>query len=631
MKTFIYFLFTFLIVNLFTKSLAAQMLTLPEAQKLLHQLYEDKIISKKGESEFLKALSGQEMEIEVFWKESYNPGMGFSILTEKSDLPLTTIQSFHILYLFNEIEQIHDIAEAATYENFIRLTVVKNPENIITQCESLKGAAWKKHRPQRINYESSEAAVQEAAAQFQWWVQTLDTYGLLLADIKEDALEWIEKRRFINQIMDTPNPMPDFFQFLSTRVLYDGLSNILIEHQANCIDTLRQLGAINEKNYTLLKSSLNFNKPKRNIDFLPFFDDAMVLDGKDYENLQYNYVEIYRIFIELVKDSLIPDLELNEIYQFSKDFIDNEYGGKYTDEFLSITLNGIEYHQAVGNIFPAIGSDEGNMENDIIGSMINDRYISFFQEYLTDRKSPYRMLLVSDKDKIRQKIGTRLGVLLFTNEQMEQIQQLFGFEAIGISNVESYFHYYTFEDIKALIDDFQRIGVLNNLSTTKANALIPDLRTIRNIGLRSIINNLPQVVANLHVFYPEYEEDPDSFPYPFRDLIERLSAVSRNQFMPTDVQQGWQEYREEETYPVSTGFNLNGKLYNIEVNNWEENTRFWDKGGIVDFVNQALKDQRIDGQFYSIDHIRSYSQSFIYLNSKQYEYLNKNYPELFPK
>lgn len=101
--------------------------------------------------------------------------------------------------------------------------------------------------------------------------------------------------------------------------------------------------------------------------------------------------------------------------------------------------------------------------------------------------------------------------------------------------------------------------------------------------------------------------------------------------MPTDVQQGWQEYREEETYPVSTGFTLNGKLYNIEVNNWEENTRFWDKGGIVDFVNQALKDQQIDGQFYSIDYNRSYSQNFIYLNSKQYEYLNKNYPELFPR
>jgi|GEM_PF-4298157 len=586
-----------------------------EITLLINQLYEIKILSKKGKEAFLKTVEGKPLPLFSLWEKSYNPRFSFSAKSSEDEEIAITASS--ILFQIYSIEYIHSSAEEALLDNF-SFNILDNPKKIISEVEDLMGDNWKKYRPKRINYNSTENEISVVNNQLIWWIQTYSKLGLINDRVVSDAELWLKTS--MEQKFHSRQRLVNFFKFIISKILFYDNESVYSLEQKSYLDTLLNNNLISVENYNTLLESYKPNEVKRQMEILSFMPNSFIFELKNFKSEYPNYNANYIAFLDTLKTHLIPDIRIDSIYSFSKEFVDDEYGGTYENEILSITLNGKEYWQTASNLFPSYSEN-----TPIIMGTVYQSDVSFIQEYLCDQNSPYRLFMIEDKDRLRNERGTKLGIILLDSNQVNVLADL-PCTFLELQPFSYYHHINSFDTIFSTIKQLQTIGIATQLNDKEIIELIPEIRLSSFGDIRSILTHLPNVVADLDLIYYDEIDDPT---YTFPKLINRLSKASNGMFIPQNIRKGWKEYSEDKTFPSEVGFTLNGKEYYSEIKDGREGNEYLEAENLIKLVNVALLEAKIDGQFYCIDSYRYSCYNYIYLSITQQDWINKNYPEIF--
>jgi len=106
---------------------------------------------------------------------------------------------------------------------------------------------------------------------------------------------------------------------------------------------------------------------------------------------------------------------------------------------------------------------------------------------------------------------------------------------------------------------------------------------------------------------------PDS---PYTELAKKLSLISHGAFMPMQLHEN---YMNPVNQKVAFGFSFNGKLYATQLTYSESHDIDFD---FISFVNNAIKENNIKGQFYILD---ARYRPVIFLTDTQIEYVKGNH------
>lgn len=620
MKT--YLLFLLLLIPILMSCSNRKVIVEDEVPALIDQLYENKIISLNGKKELIRITEGKEPKLFSLWEDSYNPRMGFGILkSEESKEEEIIITVSAILHQISFIEFVHSAAKESS-QGYSLMNYLDNPENLVKEAEKLMGENWKSNRPKRITYDSTEEEVSLAKNQLNWWIQTFSKVNIINERVANDAKAWLGEDEVKDQNYQSNQSLEleQFFRFLMVQVaFYENEEEYSLE-QKSFLDTLLNHNLISHENYKTLLESYQPNEVKSQMEILSSMPNSFIFDLKKVNTSYYKYKEKYSAFLDTLKSHLIPELRIDSIRVFSKEFVDMEYGGTYENDILSVKLNGIEYWQRAGDIFPYY-----DVNASVTMGTLREHDVFFIQQFLCDTSSPYRLYMIEDKDRLRNRRGSKMGVVLLDSNQFNVLKEL-PWTFLEFHSFNNYQQIQSFDTIYSTIKDLQTIGIASQLDDKAINQLIPEIRLSSTGDIDDILPHLPNTVADLELIIDDEFNKPT---YTFPKLINRLVKVSNGTFIPKNIRKGWKEYSEEKVFPSEVGFTFNDIEYYYTIKDEGEAYEFLKTKNLIKLVNMALFKDRIHGQFYCINSSLYSCYNYIYLTETQYDFMSKRFPDNF--
>ena len=356
---------------------------------------------------------------------------------------------------------------------------------------------------------------------------------------------------------------------------------------------------LSEENHTKLTEALRQAEITHPIQFLNYYDRALLFDLRDYSQQPEDYlIAIHNAVAEMLLehnlvdtsiDSFKVELEVNEesratLESYRRLAESSEYGDRYRplandyflsyDAILSAEVNDRVYYQRHFYI--------GTQEE------LNDSYrvksediTKLFNKVLNDQASPYRAYSVSNFEPTfgdSTELANQVGFIALTRAQAD-IYFDHGFEA-NHSPLR-----FTSDRIDEILDLFEQIGLLDHLSQSQ-------VESSRKLIAEGYITLPDEIFSAFEDVILLFDWESGNIDNPYQALTQQLAAISRGNFSPTQISNEF----DLDTQTAAQTFILNGTRYHKQLNfngDWLDRHFF-------EFVQSAAEQEISTGKFYPI-------------------------------
>ena len=652
---------------LFNTTSFAQKLTDIQVEKYLNELQKQQIITEFGKDAFLKAIKNENKVL--------NQRMANSPLASLGKIPDSLAKSrTAILGFIGVFELLRNVGSAADEMIRIREMSEKMLGDKMLFKPEVEGNV-KINNP--LTFLGIEQNLKPNKANYIEIANQLKNIKLIDEKVYDELVVWLKKDQ-IKLVKDF-----GFFIYAAKQTYFYDNYESLKNTQFKFIDSLQTFNLLSESKANLLKNSYKPYELKSKVELLSFCENAIVLPA---EQKNLTRTEIYEDLYNKIKIKLLPEISFSEfkITEMSKNNVENsEEIAKqipFTNPFaktkssykLSFKNAEITYAQKADTDFSFIKTLQKSILPDIdIDTTIIKAYANVFSfltgftnkdfqsinDYLTDQGSNKRIIIVNNDFNPLLPIKESRKILILVDSLQNKIFDiktkentlfggLFG-RKIDFTNQKSY------DKILNILTDFQKNAIISTSEKAEISQKITDLRfepiSLDNIP-RNLILNSPETCAKIDLTTNEKKENV----FVFKNFINELSRISKGKFSPEkitdnfnkEIQKGNQKERE-----LIVKFKLNGKKYEhrqklakaIEKSDSQDmmpgiqmnlDKVFFNSEEWLSIVNQSLEENDIDGTFYKIKSKINFSfhqiiENYIFLDKQQFEFIEKNYPEVF--
>jgi len=244
-------------------------------------------------------------------------------------------------------------------------------------------------------------------------------------------------------------------------------------------------------------------------------------------------------------------------------------------------------------------------------SKINTKFHKGINKYLIDIGSKYLLHTIDIEDNNSVYGRRKIGLIVLNKEQAS-----FFSKNMSLLSRESFSNRFSTKKIKAMIDDFEKIGLFSHLSQvqkSKAKAAIAHKE----------VKNFQDILSEFDNAEVTFDWEMNNLENPYQAITERLSKASRGLFTPTRIIDGFREAIDKRASVVAYGFTFKNKQYKADLrlrNDWFDPAFFY-------LIKRALRENKVKGKFY--DHYEDAQVGgYIFLTPQQLEFIKKKYPML---
>ena len=665
MKHILLFIFSF-----FTLTSVAQSLSEDEVKKYLDALQKEEIISEFGKDGFLKTIAKDNPAV----KQRLS-GIPFGALSKMPDSLFRSRAA--ILGFVGVFELVRNVGSAA--DELVQLREMS--EKILGESMYFKpDIDGDVNARNPISFLGLEQNLKTSKENYLILADKLKNIQLIDQKVYDELLKWLEKDR-IKLINDF-----GFFIYAAKQTwFYDNYASQK-SIQFKFIDSLQAVNLLSKAKAEAIKQSYKPFELKSKIDILSESNNVVIIPR---EQGNFTREEIYERMFSEVKTKLLPDFAFTDfsVKEISKPTTEQSFDSPMGLPFkspmdknkknfrLQYTVNGLTYAQKADTDFSWLSNLKSLIPPDIdIDSSVIASYATVFSpliginakdfqsinDYLTDRKSAKRVILLTNEVNpllpIRDARKALLLVdstqsLVFKTKWQDNpfIGSLLGSEKVDFSNA------YSRDKLTAIIKDLQENNILPADNKDLIDKAIVDLRfeaRNRSNVKRSLLLSFPSIIAKVN-FSPKTDTEKINA---FKTFIAELARVSHNKFKPEKINDNFANEilkSSEKDRNLVMSFRLKDKKYEykqevpkiekelIEAQKNLKNNSFVNFDNVslheyqlIELVNESLEENKIDGAFYKIN--TSYNTftlgeqgNYIFLTQQQYEYIDKTHSEIF--
>ena len=358
---------------------------------------------------------------------------------------------------------------------------------------------------------------------------------------------------------------------------------------------------------------------------------AVVIDMNELSGM--SNTELYTYVINKIAVKLLPEAKFSEIKYLKDDFTDTT-DNDFTKQNISAFINTIPYEQTLNvslrnTIKEALDSLK-NEKSQYLPS-IGENQFKIINDYLTDVASQKRLVVVCDYR------SPKLSFVLFDSTQANLVAETLPNNYVDFS---MYSRQFSRDSLAITLNEFSQMGLIEKMSAAETEAFILKFRRTPMNGI-SFLENLPKVVVQSNIW------DVESYKYVYKNIMDSLKKLSKNQFIPTDLTDNFAKVLKKGNYTdrnFKYSFVFNNKKYEEsqvvpalpKAKNKKAKISYevfdFDTMKLLNLVNQALIDSNTDNTFYQIygeEQDDSVGPKFVFLSSKQYRWIKTKYPEVF--
>jgi len=414
------------------------------------------------------------------------------------------------------------------------------------------------------------------------------------------------------------------------------------------IQSLHAHGIIADEHLETLTSSTSNKKLHRKFELIEYCNHAKVFRVGQYSTEPSEaYPEIFEAIKEIVPNFKYQNLQADTFHikdDWDRFTLENrcriqfEANGKtYANEFFYDykKINQDEYRRLQDSLSRAHRIDLDIEGIEPMPDSIAESYRAFFQEqrkqpldtllkistefhhgvnkFLADQNSEYRLYYANNNEPGKGAYGKNgFGLILMTEKQAKA----WGHESYFLFGY-SHDNRFNSDRIQKIISDYESIGLFSHLSKAEVSEAESCVLKSEIEGYQSILLCFPKTVLY-------FDWETGNLENPYEELTEAISDFSRGAFTPTDIQDNFEDSWEKETVDYSLTFK--GKPYKATLKMESD----WLDPGFMELIETALEENGVDGNlYYCLDD--GQAGGYIFLTSKQYQFLSKHQPELFPK
>lgn len=605
-----------ILITILPMSLLAQKLTKEEAVNYAKKLYEINILSEKGRDSLIKKIENKEMERRK--KPDLNSG-SISVTDEHSvsSILKVCVRMFEADFyyrvgineryrLMEEDEEIIKQHKDIDYEDKEKLK--KTEQLIQKKMKDFEGfkieekilleddTTGKTYQSSFLMLNFSDKSfgyIHQARSvlgkQNSRTLKELKEIGLINEKIYNEALSSIEKNWL--------NTSHLFYFLFDKATFYEDFEENKIAELA-FIDNLRKQGLMSKENHDKLVASYIPFELKEKFEFVCYCEKAIIFDVK---KLPSKPEKAYPVIFEQIK-TLIPTFNFTDLQIQLVTNIKDEYEFKEQKIHLSLKAGGHTYQYNFPYNYVKKVPDKKEKEDTLF--KIGGEFHKIVNRFLTDQNSEYR-LYYANKSYNEHGIYSKdeFGLILMTQEQAKAWGDF-----IFAENHDNTFNQ---ENIKAIIADYQAIGLFKHLSKTEIEAGKNKVKETQINDYIDILKCFPKTVM-------EFFWETGNFKNPYEELLEEIANISGRLFNPIQIIDTFEKSQKEKTTKLS--FILNKKKYSQDLKMNGDNLDY----AVITMVDKAMEEQNLGGKIYYCA-----ENSFIFLTKAQYNYLKEMQPKLF--
>lgn len=349
--------------------------------------------------------------------------------------------------------------------------------------------------------------------------------------------------------------------------------------------------------YQTLSTDIDSGRIENPIEFLKYCTNGLIIREDDYPNEPESYLET----IHKKTAAIIPALAFTDFeFQIVLDSTISDSDSKFYDFVVSLKVNGKKYKQKSGYYLYSPS------KNEYYGNKIDQQeYYKIFNKIFADIQSPYRL------HEVKAHSGNAVewkffGIIALTKEQADLLH---GGGTYFLPSYESFKNKLTSKKIEQALEEYQKIGLLNHLTTDQILKAKEKIAEQENRNLNDVLLCFPNIVHSFDMELGNLED-------PYAELVEEYSNISHKDFNPTNIFDNFDIAKKKK---VILKFSINNKNYEQTLKIEDD----WIDPSFFEFIADVVAENNLKGQFYDL-YEGGQGANIIYLTTEQYNYLKAN-------
>lgn len=371
------------------------------------------------------------------------------------------------------------------------------------------------------------------------------------------------------------------------------------------LQSLKEADVLSAANYKALLSSYQAFEIKAQFEYLPYCNNSVLIDLKNYNDPVAGYRHIFTQIKTILSNVSFYNLDIQV-------FIDgfNEENAVRRDLQIKFTENGKVY---ISKFYYDYINSISTQAAD--GFTINLEAFQCVNRLLVDQGSDYRLYCAVKYDSRYNNFVESVALILMTENQYNA----WNFTDIYHRLFEKQNHNNTFnyDFIESSIVAFEQAGLLSHLTPEEIELGKEKIKEAKIERYADILGCFPQTIVD---FDPLHGDDKK----PFKSLTEMIIKTSKGVFNVKNITDDFEENFKNETPLSNFSFELSGKIYQEEL--YLDDEAYRDK--FMQLINRASEENGINGQLYLLAGNFSLG-GYLFLTDYQYAYLRDKYATLF--
>jgi hypothetical protein len=610
------------ILSFFLQNTFGQVLTKAEAYAFADKLLEVEILSERGRN-MLK----MQIDLNQNGNQPLNvESSGLSSASFKKSISISYVLDFCFFAFQNEqafrmgVEEFDEIAKKyekdhgkkrLNEEDFQKINKIFNEkskdiegfkieENIVNEEENLKddglirGISFGKKMEKRLIHTSRSVMGKTRSRT----ANDLFRIGLINEKVLDDIVAKIKLKELNSElaVVGFAKEQIHFYENLPIRK----------EAELKILNNLKRVEILSEATFQELTSPKNAGREFHRFEIFASCKNAKVLKNNQCLG---DPIACFQNALDEIK-VLIPGLDYEKIdYRIDERSFDWNENLFFLELKIQLDLDGKTYRSS--SMQGSVDKKENpNWTLDSLNINYRGSIFRMANKILANRNSPKRLYSIFEGGNDRRK---KLAIMLMTENEFKAWDDPYGMYFYP----EDHNNFFTIIKLNELIDEYKLIGLLDHLTKKEMEEGRKKVHETMIYSYSDILINFPNLVV-------DFDWEYGNMTNPYEELTTEFAKASKGNFKPENIKDGFSENIEKANTTFS--FEISGKEYKREL----EMMGDWLDQRFLYLIDDAIKDNQVDGKFYDcVDDIQD--DGYIFLTNQQFEFLQKNQPELFYK
>ncbi|WP_052600370.1 hypothetical protein [Aureispira sp. CCB-QB1] len=432
-------------------------------------------------------------------------------------------------------------------------------------------------------------------------IKTLNDFneiGLINENVFQDVLKAIKNKEvFIEFFM---------VQKCTDRMHYYNQYETNKSRQIELLRSLKNIKLISDKDFEEINTSYRKWELKEKFEFLRYCKKAKTFNLEDYPN---NPIKAFPLIFEEIKN-IVPNFNYKNLtVTLTKEDDQYSYGLIEVKINISLEVNGKIYSKtSFYDFVNVIPNEEIQIDTSL---KILHEIQSIVNKVLVDQDSKERLYFANKRGNYSAYNNKEFGLILMNERE---------YKAWG--NLDPYFlsqenhdNSLNSKNIDEIIKDLLKMGLFKHLSNKEIIDSKEKIKTSAIERFQDLLIHFPKTIVY-------FDWETGNLENPYEELTKEFREASRGAFNPRNIIDEFEKSWGNTSTLFS--FEFKGKKYeaNLLMN------RDWLDPEFMELIEKALVENKVDGRIYpciSDGQVGGY----IFLSKKQYQKLNKKYPQFF--